>query len=77
MTENSSPRRMPAAVLAARAAEVLGNDRVTVEPDLSHAIRAALSLAGRADSESTAVLATGSVVTAGKAGVLLRLEISL
>jgi len=73
VTENSSPRRMPAAVLATRAAEVLGADRVTVEPGLPQAIRAALRRAGDA---GTAVLVTGSVVTAGEAGALVRSECS-
>jgi dihydrofolate synthase/folylpolyglutamate synthase len=73
VTENTSPRRMPAAVLAARAAEVLGADRVTVEPGLPQAIRAALRRAGGA---GTAVLVTGSVVTAGEARALLRSESS-
>jgi dihydrofolate synthase / folylpolyglutamate synthase len=73
VTENTSPRRMPAAVLAARAAEVLGADRVTVEPGLPQAIRAALRRAGDA---GTAVLVTGSVVTAGEARALLRSESS-
>nr|WP_221203141.1 Mur ligase family protein [Modestobacter versicolor] len=69
VTENSSPRRMPAAALADRAAGVLGGDRVTVEADLPRALRAALDLAG---DPGTAVLVTGSVVTAGEAGALLR-----
>jgi dihydrofolate synthase/folylpolyglutamate synthase len=76
VTENSSPRRMPAAALAARATEVLGADRVTVERDLPHALRAALGLAARADGQGTAVLVTGSVVTAGDAGALLRSDSS-
>jgi dihydrofolate synthase/folylpolyglutamate synthase len=72
LTENSSPRRLPVAALAARAAEVLGPDRVTVEPHLPHALRASLARAARADGTATAVLVTGSVVTAGEAGGLLR-----
>ena len=72
VTENSSPRRMPAAALAARATAVLGGDRVLVEPDLPRALRTALDLAARADGPGGAVLVTGSVVTAGEAGALLR-----
>jgi dihydrofolate synthase/folylpolyglutamate synthase len=75
VTENSSPRRLPAAALAARAAEVLGPDRVTVEPDLPRAVRTASGRAARSDGERTAVLVTGSVVTAGEARGLLRPEV--
>jgi dihydrofolate synthase/folylpolyglutamate synthase len=74
VTENSSPRRMPATALAARAAEALGTKGVTLEPLLPHALRSALSRA--AGSRTTAVLVTGSVVTAGDAGPLLRSEAS-
>ncbi|WP_369138661.1 bifunctional folylpolyglutamate synthase/dihydrofolate synthase [Modestobacter versicolor] len=69
VTENTSPRRMPAAALAARAAAVLGADRVTVMPDLPRALQAARDRAAR---PGAAVLVTGSVVTAGEAGALLR-----
>ncbi|MFW3169701.1 bifunctional folylpolyglutamate synthase/dihydrofolate synthase [Geodermatophilus sp. CPCC 206100] len=68
-SENTSPRRLPAADLGAAAAEVLGADRVTVEPDLAGAVRSALD---RASDGVTAVLVTGSVVTAGEAAALLR-----
>jgi dihydrofolate synthase/folylpolyglutamate synthase len=71
VTENTSPRRMPAAVLAARAAEVLGTERVTVEPELPRADRSALRH-GHTGGGRTAVLITGSVVTAGEARALLR-----
>jgi dihydrofolate synthase/folylpolyglutamate synthase len=74
VTENTSPRRMPAAALAARAAAVLGTQRVTLEPELPQALRAALSRATAAVAGATAVLVTGSVVTAGEAGALLRSE---
>ena len=70
VTENASPRRMPAAALAARAVAVLGEGRVTVVRELSSALREALRLATGA-GRSTAVLVTGSVVTAGEAGALL------
>ena len=73
VTENTSPRRMPAAALAARAAGLLGAERVTVEQDMPRALRAALRSATRAGEEA-AVLVTGSVVTAGEAGALLRSE---
>ena len=74
VTENTSPRRMPAAVLAARAAALLGTDRVTVEPELPQALRTALVRATGAGNEATAVLVTGSVVTAGEARALCRSE---
>jgi dihydrofolate synthase / folylpolyglutamate synthase len=71
VTENSSPRRLPAAALAASAAAVLGSARLHVEPDLGDALRVALRLAGT-PSGAAAVLVTGSVVTSGEATALLR-----
>jgi dihydrofolate synthase / folylpolyglutamate synthase len=76
VTANTSPRHMPAAALAARAAGLLGTARVTLEPELPQALRAALGRATAADAGATAVLVTGSVVTAGEAGALLRSELS-
>jgi dihydrofolate synthase / folylpolyglutamate synthase len=76
VTENASPRRMPAAALAARATALLGPERVTVEPELPRALRAALRSATRTAPETGAVLVTGSVVTAGEAGALLRSGLS-
>ncbi len=76
VTENASPRRMPAAALAARATALLGAERVTVEPELPRALRAALRSATRTAPENGAVLVTGSVVTAGEAGALLRSGLS-
>jgi dihydrofolate synthase/folylpolyglutamate synthase len=74
VTENSSPRRLPAPALAARAAAVLGAGRVTLEPALPDALRAALHRATLPGAGRTAVLVTGSVVTAGEARALLRAE---
>ncbi|KAA1418798.1 bifunctional folylpolyglutamate synthase/dihydrofolate synthase [Nocardioides humilatus] len=74
ITQNSTPRAMPAAELAVTAAEVFGEDRVTVAPLLADAIDLAAGLAeeGTGDSLSSgAVLVTGSVVTVGEARVLL------
>jgi dihydrofolate synthase/folylpolyglutamate synthase len=74
-TQNSTDRAMPAAELAEVAAEVYGEDRVTVEPRLADAIDAAVGLAesGSAGSISTGgVLVTGSVVTVGEARAMLR-----
>ncbi|MEO5853725.1 MAG: cyanophycin synthetase [Nocardioides sp.] len=76
-TQNSTSRAMPAADLAATAAEIFGEDRVTVVPRLLEAIdqAAALAEAGEAHGSplgSGAVLVTGSVVTVGEARGLLR-----
>jgi dihydrofolate synthase/folylpolyglutamate synthase len=83
VTTNSSPRAMPADELAELARDIFGEDRVYVEPRLDDAIEAAVALADAADAElageaggraglgATAVLVTGSVVTAGDAQLLL------
>jgi folylpolyglutamate synthase/dihydropteroate synthase len=79
VTTNSSPRSMPAAELAELARDFFGEDRVRVEPRLDGALELAVTLADAADEESseagrpgsTAVLVTGSVVTAGDAQLLL------
>ena len=81
VTTNSSPRSMAADELAELAREIFGDDRVIVEPRLDDAIEAAVALADEADAAqagaaggalgATAVLVTGSVVTAGDAQLLL------
>lgn len=74
ITQNSSPRVMPADDLAAIAVQIFGADRVTVEPRLDDAIEAAVALAEEnADGvlAGSGVLVTGSVVTAGEARTLL------
>ncbi|MGH3280022.1 MAG: bifunctional folylpolyglutamate synthase/dihydrofolate synthase [Trebonia sp.] len=81
VTTNSSPRAMPAQELAELAREVFGEDRVHVVARLDDAIEVAVALADAADAAladaaggglgSTAVLVTGSVVTAGDAQLLL------
>jgi folylpolyglutamate synthase/dihydrofolate synthase len=77
VTSNSSPRSMPAAALTALAREVFGEDRVIERDRLDDAIEAAVALADDSSSGqedglgSTAVLITGSVVTAGDARQLL------
>ncbi len=73
VTENSSPRRLPADDLAALAVEVFGADRVAVEPRLDDAIETAVRLAeeGAEQLGGSGVLVTGSVVTAGEARTLL------
>jgi dihydrofolate synthase/folylpolyglutamate synthase len=67
---------MPVEELTALAADVFGPDRVTTVEPLADAIDRAVALAeeGVADPTlgGTGVLITGSVVTAGEAGTLLR-----
>jgi dihydrofolate synthase / folylpolyglutamate synthase len=75
VTANSSPRSMSAESLAVIAREVFGEDRVLVRDRLDDAIEAAVSLADEPAGDdlpgSSAVLITGSVVTAGDARQLL------
>jgi dihydrofolate synthase/folylpolyglutamate synthase len=74
VTTNSSPRAMPAEELGELAREVFGEERVLVAERLDDAIEAAVTLADEGDADGlggTAVLVTGSVVTAGDAQLLL------
>jgi dihydrofolate synthase / folylpolyglutamate synthase len=74
VTENESPRRRPAELLAITATEMLGADRVVVEPRMDAAIARALEMGKPRDgnpSDRPAVLVTGSVATAGQARSLL------
>jgi dihydrofolate synthase/folylpolyglutamate synthase len=81
VTTNSSPRGMPAEELGELARDIFGEDRVHVVPRLDDAIEAAVALADESDAAlagaaggglgKTAVLVTGSVVTAGDAQLLL------
>lgn len=72
VTQSSSPRSLPAADLAALAAEVLGPDRVEMAARLDDAVEAAVRLAeGEAALGGAGVLVTGSVVTAADARRLL------
>ncbi len=79
ITQNSSPRSMPAQELAELARDYFGEDRVHVTERLDEALDLAVSLADAADADasaagqpgSAAVLVTGSVVTAGDAQLLL------
>jgi dihydrofolate synthase/folylpolyglutamate synthase len=77
VTQNSTPRALPAEELAVTAREVFGQDRVTVARRLDDAIDQATTLAeaGEALGSSIgtgAVLITGSVVTVGEARAMLR-----
>ena len=76
VTANSSPRSMPPAELGELAAEIFGEDRVVVQDRLDDAIEAAITLADEPQGPddipgSSAVLVTGSVITAGEARTLL------
>jgi dihydrofolate synthase/folylpolyglutamate synthase len=76
VTTNSLPRSMGAAELGELAAEIFGEDRVVVRDRLDDAIEAAVALADEPAGPdeipgSSAVLITGSVVTAGDARALL------
>jgi dihydrofolate synthase/folylpolyglutamate synthase len=74
-TRNTSPRALPAAALAERAAEILTPERVVLEPELPDAIAAAVALAEEdLDGEmgGVGVLITGSVVTVADARKLFR-----
>jgi dihydrofolate synthase/folylpolyglutamate synthase len=75
ITQNSSPRAVPADELARQAVDVFGPERVTVEPRLDDAIEVAVRLAEESADDllsGAGVLVTGSVITAGEARVLLR-----
>jgi dihydrofolate synthase/folylpolyglutamate synthase len=76
VTVNSLPRSMPAAQLGEVAIEIFGEDRVIVSDRLDDAIEAAIALADEPAGPdeipgSSAVLITGSVITAGDARALL------
>jgi dihydrofolate synthase / folylpolyglutamate synthase len=76
VTTNSSSRSMPVRALAAIAREIFGSERVLAQDRLDDAIEAAVNLAdevigGDELPGSSAVLITGSVVTAGDARLLL------
>ena len=74
-TQNSTPRSMPAQELAEIAADVFGEERVTIASRLDDAIERAVLKADAAEGFDDAigsggVLVTGSVVTVGEARVL-------
>ncbi|MEV4643021.1 folylpolyglutamate synthase/dihydrofolate synthase family protein [Actinoplanes sp. NPDC049548] len=75
VTQNSSPRSMPLNELAQTAADIFGEDRVTVAQTMPDAIEEAVVLAEEdTDGElsGVAVLITGSVVTVADARKLLK-----
>ena len=74
VTQNSSPRALPADELGALAVDVFGAERVSVSPSLAEAIEEAVELAEAGPDDAlggSGVLVTGSVVTAGEARTLL------
>ncbi|MCZ2847333.1 bifunctional folylpolyglutamate synthase/dihydrofolate synthase [Modestobacter sp. VKM Ac-2978] len=74
VTQNSSPRAIPADELGALAVDVFGADRVSVHPLLTDALESAMELAEAGPDDAlggSGVLVTGSVVTAGEARALL------
>jgi dihydrofolate synthase / folylpolyglutamate synthase len=75
ITRNTSPRAMTAAALGAIAAEVFGEDRVHIKPQMPDAIELAVALA-ESDTDGglsgVGVLITGSVVTVADARRLLQ-----
>ena len=74
VTQNSSPRAMPADELGALAVDVFGADRVSVSPRLPEALTEAIELAEAGPDDAlggSGVLVTGSVITAGEARTIL------
>ncbi|SNS65209.1 dihydrofolate synthase / folylpolyglutamate synthase [Geodermatophilus saharensis] len=74
VTQNASPRAMPADELGALAVDVFGADRVSVSPRLAEALTEAIELAEAGPDDAlggSGVLVTGSVVTAGEARTVL------
>jgi dihydrofolate synthase/folylpolyglutamate synthase len=74
VTQNSSPRAMPADELGALAVDIFGADRVSVSPHLPEALEEAMELAEAGPDDAlggSGVLVTGSVITAGEARTLL------
>ncbi|KQS59953.1 dihydrofolate synthase [Geodermatophilus sp. Leaf369] len=70
VTQNSSPRAIPADELGAIAVDVFGADRVSVHPQLFDALESAIELAEAGADHAlggSGVLVTGSVITAGEA----------
>ena len=75
VTKSDSPRALPVAELFAVAVQVFGNDRVFKEDDLNSAITYSMeqaTLINQVSDGVSAVVITGSVVTAGSAREILR-----
>ena len=75
ITQNQSPRAMPSDKLAAIASSYFKSEQIEVIPDLKLALRYALekaTLANQVSDGVSAVVVTGSVLTAGEARGILR-----
>jgi dihydrofolate synthase/folylpolyglutamate synthase len=75
VTKSDSPRALPVADLFTEAVQVFGTERVFKEEDLNSAITYAMeqaTLINQVSDGVSAVVITGSVVTAGSARVILR-----
>jgi len=75
VSQNYSDRALPAEVLQAKAIAIFGADRVFLEPDLQTAITYAMeqcTLINQVSEGSSAVVVTGSVVTAGQTRTIVR-----
>jgi dihydrofolate synthase/folylpolyglutamate synthase len=75
VTKSDSPRALPVADLFTEAVQVIGTERVFKEEDLNSAITYAMeqaTLINQVSDGVSAVVITGSVVTAGSARVILR-----
>lgn len=75
ISENTSPRALPAEELAEIAREIFGEERVYVEPYFPAAVEQAIELAEDGELQSgSGVIITGSVVTAGEGRTLFGKE---
>ncbi|HVE62610.1 MAG TPA: cyanophycin synthetase [Mycobacteriales bacterium] len=72
VTTNTSPRALPADVLADQAVAVFGVERVHRASSLPDAIDVAVGLADEGGETGTGVLITGSLYTVGEARTLLK-----
>jgi dihydrofolate synthase/folylpolyglutamate synthase len=73
VTQNASPRAMPAEELGGLADEIFGRDRVEVRRRLDDAIESAISIAeDETEYGGAGVIVFGSLVTVGEARTLLR-----
>jgi dihydrofolate synthase / folylpolyglutamate synthase len=72
VSENGSPRSLPADELAAVAVDIFGADRVDVSPRLDEALDSAVALAEEeGDLGGAGVLVTGSILTVAEVRTLL------
>ena len=77
VTQNNSPRAMPAEELGELADEIFGRDRVEVRRRLDDAIESAITIAeDETEYGGAGVLVFGSLVTVGEARTLLQAAVS-